>query len=190
MTAFIASFVMIFFAEMGDKTQLLALAFSSKYKLGQVLAGAFLATIVLNSAAVGAGKLLVSIVPFNVITVIAALSFVAFGIWSLKSEHGEENKTGRTRFGPIATVFLAFLLAELGDKTQLAAISLSIEYKSFIAVLCGSSLALFSADTIGIMAGGILKKYVPESSVKWISALLFIFFGLWSLVKIYLKSEI
>ena len=184
MPAFIASFVLIFFAEMGDKTQLLALAFASKYKLPQVLLGTLLATIVLNLAAVGAGKLLTSIIPFNIISIVASLSFIGFGIWSLKKDDDDTDETKETKYGPVATVALAFILGELGDKTQLAAISLSVEYKSFFAVFFGASLAMFLADALGIMAGGILKKYVSENFIKIVSASIFILFGLWGLKNI------
>jgi putative Ca2+/H+ antiporter (TMEM165/GDT1 family) len=186
MTAFIASFVMIFFAEMGDKTQLLALAFASKYKLSQVLFGALIATLIANAAAVGAGKLLLAIIPLNIISVIASLSFIGFGLWSLKNETVKTEEAKPSKFGPVATVALAFFLAELGDKTQLAAISLSVEYRGFIGVFCGASLAMFLADAAGIFAGGILKKFISEKLLKIAAAVTFITYGLWGLRNAYI----
>jgi putative Ca2+/H+ antiporter (TMEM165/GDT1 family) len=186
MAAFIASFVMIFFAEMGDKTQLLALAFASKYKVPQVLLGALIATLILNAAAVGAGKLLSTIIPLSVISVIASLSFIGFGLWSLKKETVKAEEAKPAKFGPVVTVALAFLLGELGDKTQLAAISLSVQYRDFIGVFCGASLAMFMADAAAILAGGFLRKHISEKVIHIAAAAIFIVFGLWGLIKIYI----
>lgn len=184
MAAFIASFALIFFSEMGDKTQLLALAFASRYKLGQVLTGVFVAILILNAAAVGAGKLLVSLIPFNIISIVAALAFIGFGIWTLKGDDDDNEDAKESGFGPVLTVTLAFLLAELGDKTQLATIGLAVQYSGFFAVLCGSVLGMFLGDAVGIFAGGILKKYVSEKTIRLFSAALFIIFGIWSLINI------
>jgi putative Ca2+/H+ antiporter (TMEM165/GDT1 family) len=186
MAAFLASFVMIFFAEMGDKTQLLALAFASKYKISQVLLGVLIATLILNAAAVGAGKLLSTFIPLNVISVIASLSFIGFGLWSLKKETATTEEAKPSKFGPVATVTLAFLLGEIGDKTQLAAISLSVEYRDFIGVFFGASVAMFLADAAGILAGGFLKKYISEKVIRVAAAAIFIAFGLWGLWSAYI----
>jgi len=182
MESFAASFLMIFFAEMGDKTQLLALAFCARYKMAQVLAGVFLATLLLNAAAVGMGKFLCAVVPFKAVSLAASLSFIIFGALSLKKEApGTEVKPRGTGLGPVAAVALAFFLAEFGDKTQLAAISLSVEYKSFTGVFSGAVLGMFAGDVAGIAAGGLLKKYIPQHLIRFLSALIFILLGLWGL---------
>jgi len=187
LVALAASFLLVVLAEMGDKTQLLAMAFAAKYKPGNVLAGVFIATVLNHSLAVAAGRLLSEVVPLDIISVIAALSFIVFGLWTVRGDslHGEGG--GRTRYGPVATVAIAFFLAECGDKTQLATISLAIEYKNAaagilgaVAVLVGTTLGMLAADTIGIMLGVVLGRKLPERAIKWFSAVIFVLFGLYS----------
>lgn len=165
-------------AEMGDKTQLLAMAFAMKYKAYQVLLAVFIATLLNHSLAVLAGHFLTVVIPIRVISFIAALSFVAFGLWTLRGDKlaGEENR--KTSFGPVATVAIAFFIAEMGDKTQLATISLAVEYRNMLHVLFGTTLAMVTADAIGIIAGVVMHKHIPENAVRWASAVIFILFGL------------
>jgi len=178
MEAFIASFLFVLLAEMGDKTQLLAMAFAAKYKAYKVLIAVFLATILNHSLAVIAGRLLTAVIPMDVISLVAALSFIVFGLWTIRGDklHGEDEK--ESRFGPIVTVGIAFFLAEMGDKTQLATISLAVEYKNMLNVLMGTTLGMVIADAVGIIVGIVMRKHIPEKTVKWISAIIFILFGL------------
>jgi putative Ca2+/H+ antiporter (TMEM165/GDT1 family) len=76
------------------------------------------------------------------------------------------------------TVGTAFFLAEMGDKTQLATISLAVEYRNMLSVLIGTTLAMVASDAIGIVAGIVLRKHIPEKAIKWFSAVVFILFGL------------
>jgi putative Ca2+/H+ antiporter (TMEM165/GDT1 family) len=176
--AFIASFIFVILAEMGDKTQLLAMAFATRYKAWQVLTAVFIATILNHSLAVIAGRLLTKVIPLDVISFIAAFSFIIFGLWTIRGDelHGEDKKA--TRFGPIITVGIAFFLAEMGDKTQLATISLAVQYKNAVAVLMGTTVAMVVADAFGIIVGIVLKKHIPAKAIKWVSAIIFILFGL------------
>jgi putative Ca2+/H+ antiporter (TMEM165/GDT1 family) len=178
MQAFIASFIFVVLAEMGDKTQLLAMAFAARYSAYKVLIAVFLATILNHALAVAVGHFLTTIVPMDIISFIAALSFIGFGLWTL---HGDKlNIKGKKEslFGPVATVGIAFFLAEMGDKTQLATISLAVEYRNMFNVLMGTTLGMVVADAIGIIIGIVMRKHIPEKSIKWISASIFILFGL------------
>lgn len=188
MIAFTASFIFVVLAEMGDKTQLLAMAFAAKYKAHQVLLAVFIATILNHFLAVAAGRALTAIVPLNVISFIASLSFVIFGIWTIRGDklEGEENRV--SKFGPVFTVAIAFFLAEMGDKTQLATISLAVKYNSMLNVLMGTTLGMIVADAIGIVFGIVMKKHIPQKSIKWISAAIFILFGLTGMCKILLTG--
>ncbi len=178
MQALIASFLFVVLAEMGDKTQLLAMAFASRYKASQVLIAVFLATIINHGLAVAVGQYLTQIIPIDIISLIAAASFILFGLWTIRGDklEGEDKKV--SKYGPIATVAIAFFFAEMGDKTQLATISLAVQYKDFAHVLMGTTLGMIIADAIGIIAGVVLKKHIPEKTIKWISALIFIAFGI------------
>jgi putative Ca2+/H+ antiporter (TMEM165/GDT1 family) len=178
MIAFTASFLFVVLAEMGDKTQLLAMAFAAKYSAHKVLLAVFLATILNHALAVVTGHFLTTIVPLDVISFVAALSFIAFGLWTIRGDtlQGEDKK--ESRFGPVVTVGIAFFLAEMGDKTQLATISLAVEYQNMVYVLVGTTLGMVVADFIGIVFGIIMRKHMPERSIKAISAIAFILFGL------------
>lgn len=177
MAAFIASFLFVVLAEMGDKTQLLVMAFAARYSAYKVLLAVFLATLINHALAVTLGHFLTVVIPLEVISFVAALSFVIFGLWTIKGDqlHGEDKK--ESRFGPVLTVGIAFFLAEMGDKTQLATISLAVEYRNMLNVLIGTTLGMVVADAIGIIAGLVLRKHIPESAIKWVSACIFILFG-------------
>ena len=179
-TAFLFSVIAVVLAEMGDKTQLLAMAFATKYKASKVLIGVFLATVLNHGLAVVAGNLLTHLGTVQIwIQAIAALSFIFLGLWSIRGDklEGEENRT--TRFGPVITVALAFFLAEMADKTQLATIALATRFPaSPVGVLLGTTTGMLIADGIGIIVGVVLCKRIPERTVKLISAAVFIVFGL------------
>jgi putative Ca2+/H+ antiporter (TMEM165/GDT1 family) len=166
-------------AEMGDKTQLLAMAFASKYKASKVLIGVFIATVFNHALAVAAGNYITRWEGAQVwIQGIAALSFIFFGLWTIRGDKldGEDKK--KSKFGPIATVAIAFFIAELGDKTQLATIALAAKFPaSPIAILMGTTTGMIIADGIGIIIGVVMGKKIPEKTVKLISAAAFIMFG-------------
>jgi Ca2+/H+ antiporter, TMEM165/GDT1 family len=176
--AFISSFLFIVLAEMGDKSQLLALAFATKYNPYKVIVAIFLATFVNHTLAVFLGQFLTTIIPINVISFIAALSFIGFGLWTIRGDKLEGEEKRESKYGPLVTVAIAFFLAEMGDKTQLATISLAVEYRSFVSILMGTTLGMVTADAIGIVVGIVLSKRIPERTIKWFSAAIFILFGL------------
>jgi putative Ca2+/H+ antiporter (TMEM165/GDT1 family) len=178
MPALIPSFIFVVLAEMGDKTQLLAMAFAVQYSAYKVLIAVFLATLLNHSLAVAAGKLLTVIIPMEIISFTAAFSFIIFGLWTIRGDELEGEDKRKSRFGPVMTVAIAFFIAEMGDKTQLATISLAVKYKDMLSVLMGSTLGMVVADAIGIIAGIVLKKHIPQRTIKWVSACIFILFGL------------
>lgn len=164
---------------MGDKTQLLAMSFATRYKAHKVLIAVFIATIANHALAVLAGQFLTTIVPVNIISLVASLSFIGFGLWTIRGDQlkGEDKKI--SRYGPVATVAIAFFIAEFGDKTQLSTMSLAVEYLNPFSVLMGTTLAMIVADAVGIGIGVVLCKRIPQRTIKWISAAIFIVFGLW-----------
>ena len=184
MIAFITSFIFVVLAEMGDKTQLLAMAFAAKYKAYQVLLAVFIATILNHALAVVAGRALTTIIPLDVISFIAALSFVIFGLWTIRGDNLKGEESRMSKFGPVLTVSIAFFLAEMGDKTQLATISLAVKYSSILNVLMGTTLGMVVADAIGIILGVLMRKHIPQKSIKWVSAIIFVLFGLIGIYKV------
>jgi putative Ca2+/H+ antiporter (TMEM165/GDT1 family) len=177
--AFLFAAGAVVLAEMGDKTQLLAMAFATKYKASKVLIGVFLATVLNHALAVAVGNFTTRFESAQVwIQGIASLSFIFFGLWTIRGDklEGEENKV--SKFGAIATVAIAFFLAEMGDKTQLATIALATRFPtSPVGILMGTTTGMLIADGIGIIVGVVLCKKIPERTIKLVSAGVFVFFG-------------
>lgn len=178
-SAFLLSVGAVTLAEMGDKTQLLAMAFATKYKAYKVLIGVFIATVLNHALAVAVGNLVTRVGWLELwIQGIAALSFIFFGLWTIRGDRleGEENR--KSRFGAVATVSIAFFIAELGDKTQLTTIALAAKLpEEPVGILMGTTTGMLIADAIGIIIGVVMCKKIPERIVKLVSAGAFILFG-------------
>jgi putative Ca2+/H+ antiporter (TMEM165/GDT1 family) len=177
MEIFIASFLFVVLAEMGDKTQLLAMAFATRFPAKTVLAGVLVATLLNHLLAVVVGSWLTTIVPLDTIQVAASASFILFGLWTLRGDRleGEDKKY---KFSPFWTVAVAFFFAEMGDKTQLATVALAAKYQSIIPIWMGTTAGMMVADAFGIIVGVVLGKKIPERFVKWFAAVIFIIFGI------------
>jgi len=180
MTAFIASLIFVVLAEMGDKTQLLAMAFACKFPWQTVMWGVFVATAANHLMAAAAGSYLAAIVPMATIKIAAAVSFIIFGLWTIRGDtlEGEDKKYN---YSPFWTVTIAFFMAEMGDKTQLATIALAVEYNTIIPVWMGTTLGMIISNGFGIIVGNVMGKHIPERVIKWGAALLFIAFGAYGL---------
>ncbi|MHB8109351.1 MAG: TMEM165/GDT1 family protein [Syntrophorhabdaceae bacterium] len=177
MGVYLASVIFVVLAEMGDKTQLLAMAFASRYRWQTVLAGVFVATLVNHFMAVVAGSYITRFIPMNYIQIGASASFILFGLWTIRGDtlEGEDK---RFNFSPFWTVAVAFFFAEMGDKTQLATVALATKYNNIIVVWLGTTTAMIIADAIGIIIGIVLGKKIPERAVKWFAAVVFMLFGI------------
>lgn len=184
MAGFWASLFFITVAEMGDKTQLVALSFATKYQAWKVIAGVFIATLVVHLLSVIIGEQTGAVIPIYYLKLIVGASFIVFGLWTLKGDKLDEEDKKASRFGPLITVAIAFFLAELGDKTQLATISMAAQYHSFIGVWLGSTLGMVIADGLAIAVGILAGKKLPEKLIKYVSAAIFIAFGIYTLVEV------
>jgi Ca2+/H+ antiporter, TMEM165/GDT1 family len=180
LTAFLISLGAVTLAEMGDKTQLLAMAFATKYKPTKVIIGVFIATVLNHALAVAVGSLLARYEAIGLlIQVLAALSFIFFGLWTIRGDTLDGEDKRKTRFGAIVTVAIAFFIAELGDKTQLATIAISAKYPdSPIFVLMGTTTGMLIADGLGIFLGALICRKISQRTMKLGSAVVFIAFGL------------
>lgn len=177
MTAFIKALLLVVVAEMGDKTQLLAMAMASKYKVKQVMIGVLAATILNHALAVLAGSYLSSFIPMNTVKIVAAVSFLIFGLWTLRGDKIDEEDEKKSKFGPIITVAIAFFLAEMGDKTQLMTIAISAQSHQPIFILMGTTVGMLIADGIGVIGGAWMCRHVPEIYIKWAAGIIFMLFG-------------
>ncbi|MBI5740832.1 MAG: TMEM165/GDT1 family protein [Nitrospirae bacterium] len=180
MTSFLTSLAFVVLAEMGDKTQLLAMAFACRYRWQTVMWAVFWATAANHLLAAAAGGYLAAIVPMRYIKVAASVSFILFGLWTIRGDslHGEDK---RFNFSPFWTVAVAFFIAEMGDKTQLATIALAVQFKTIITVWMGTTLGMLVSNAIGITAGIVMGRKLPERLIKWAAALIFIAFGIFGL---------
>lgn len=189
LSTFGAVLATVFLAEMGDKTQLLMIAMAKKYKIRDILIGVGLSVIVLNLMAVAVGSLLGNLLPTMIINLVAGLAFFFFATSALLSDEEDEDVKEKGRFGAIASTFGIFFLGELGDKTQLTALTLSASgsedgfslLRAFV-IFLAATLALYAADTIGLIVGYFLGKSIPNWIFGWLSYVLFAAFGIMKLM--------
>ncbi len=183
MEAFLASFGLIAVAEMGDKSQLVALAFATKYKAWQVLAGITVATLVIHAGSVVIGLVAGENLSNTTIAVVAGLAFIVFRLWTLRGDTMSDDETrSRGLLGPFLIVTVAFFFAELGDKTMFATITIATQYPGFIGTWLGSTAGMVVADAIAIVAGLVIGSRLPERPIKLVSATIFLVFGIWLIV--------
>ena len=182
MTAFWISLIYVLVAEMGDKTQLVALAFATRYKVWIVLTGVFLATLLVHLFSVFIGEAAGMALPVFWIKLLAGFAFIGFGLWTLRGDEFEdEEKLETKRFGPLVTVAVTFFIAELGDKTMLMTITIASEQQNFTAVWIGSTLGMVIADGLAIIVGKVMGKNLPDRLIKYGAAAVFIASGIYSL---------
>ncbi len=179
MSAFLLSTLVIFVAELGDKSQLVALWFATRYRWWTVLGGVTAATLLVHLGSVAAGRVLEDVVPEAVLRVIVGLSFLGFAWWSIRGDSLDEDDK-RVRFGwagAFGVVTLSCFLSELGDKTQLATVSLASRHDSFVGVWLGSTVGMVAADALAVGVGLVAGKRLPQRTVSLVAAVLFVFFG-------------
>ncbi|MDO3685537.1 TMEM165/GDT1 family protein [Micromonospora sp. C28ISP2-4] len=181
LVALVVSFGVIFVAELGDKSQLMALTFATRFKPVPVLIGITIATAVVHLASVAIGYGLNAALPTDWISLIAGLAFLGFGAWTLRGDkltEEEKRKAERGGRSAVIAVGVAFFLAELGDKTMLATITLATKYGWFGTWL-GSTLGMVAADALAILVGRMLGRHLPERAIRYGAAVLFAICGLW-----------
>jgi len=173
----IKAFFLVFVAEMGDKTQIIAMTFATQYTVAEVLLGVLIGVVLNHGIAIALGSYLSEIIPMNLIQIIAGAIFVVFGILSLREGKEDDEKENKKKYGPIATVAVAFFVGELGDKTQLTAMTLATEGRYPIFILMGTTLGMLATSGLGIFVGSKIGEKVPDILIKIISSFVFLFFG-------------
>lgn len=181
---FFFSFGLIFVAELGDKTQLMVFTLALRYGGRPVLTGAVLAFAVLSGSAAILGKGLGELLSPDLITRISAWVFILFGLFMLlrKGEDGEAETVRPSARAGFVTAFSLIAVSEMGDKTQIATLLLSVKYQNFLAVFLGSLAALSLASLLGIVVAGRLHKFIPARLVTPAAGILFMLLGLGTLV--------
>ena len=181
MSAFWLSLVMIFLAELGDKTQLVALTLATCYNTRVVLWGIFWATLAVHVFSAGIGWFIGGQLPTNWITFIAGVCFIAFGFWTLRGDElDDEEKSCKTGVNPFWLVFSTFFMAELGDKTMLSTITLA-STNPFLPVWLGSTIGMVISDGLAIIVGKMLGAKLPEKVITIGASIIFFLFGIFSM---------
>lgn len=180
MSAFLLSTALIFVAELGDKSQLVALWFATRYRWWIVIGAVTAATLVVHLASVAAGRILDEALPEDLLRVIVGLSFFGFAWWSIRGDHMDEDETplGRVAgFGAFGIVASAFFVSELGDKTQLATVSIAGREANAVGVWLGSTLGMVLADALAVGIGLLAGNKLPTQTIGRAAAVLFVVFG-------------
>ena len=179
MHALLLSFGVIFLAELGDKSQLMALAFAARYPALPVLLGITLATAVVHALSVLAGAFVGSSLPTDTIEVVAGVAFLGFGLWTLRGDtrgESEASRAHRTHRSAVVAATVAFFLAELGDKTMLATVTLAATEDAW-GTWAGATLGTVAVDALAIAVGHQLGARLPERVIRTAAALTFFAFG-------------
>jgi putative Ca2+/H+ antiporter (TMEM165/GDT1 family) len=177
--AFLLSFAVIFLAELGDKSQLMAMAFATRYRAVTVLVAVTLATLLVHAGSVLLGSTFAAVLPTDLIQILAGLSFFVFALWTIRGDELGDDDEERARRGgrwAIVTIGTAFFLAELGDKTMLATITLATTEEP-LGTWLGSTAGMVAADAVAIAVGAMLGSRLPERTIKVVAALAFVVFG-------------
>lgn len=189
MTAFLISFGLIFVAELGDKSQLMAMTFAARYRATTILAAITAATAVVHLASVTLGAGLSKALPTETINVIAGIAFLGFAAWTLRGDELDDEeaaKASRITRSVFLGVAGAFFLSELGDKTMLATVTLASDHPGpvgFVGVWLGSTVGMVAADALAIVVGQQLGARLPERAIKIGAATTFVVFGIWLIVE-------
>ncbi|MBB4632849.1 TMEM165/GDT1 family protein [Sphingosinicella soli] len=180
MEALLVSTAVVALAEIGDKTQLLAIVLAARFKRPwPIIAGIFVATIANHFLAALVGSQVASILEGVWFRYAVGASFIAMAIWTLIPDtlDGVEDKPAR--FGAFLTTLFAFFLVEMGDKTQIATVALGARFENVIPVTIGTTLGMMIANIPAVFLGDALIRRVPMRAVHIAAALLFLVIGLW-----------
>lgn len=180
MEAFLVSTGVVALAEIGDKTQLLALLLAAKFRKPIPIVLGILAATVVNHALAGAvGSWLMALIGPDVMRWILGISFIAMAGWMLIPDKlDEDDARFSERFGVFGATLLAFFLAEMGDKTQIATVAMAAQFKAFWAVVAGTTLGMMIANVPAVLLGDRLAGRIPVRLVHGVAALIFLVLGL------------
>lgn len=180
--AFLTSTLLVAIAEIGDKTQLLSFVLAARLRSPWAIIGGILVATVANHALAGSvGAWIASQISPDLMRWIVGVGFIAFGVWALKPDTLEGEPTA-SRWGPFLTATIAFFIAEMGDKTQLATVALAARFDSLAAVVIGTTLGMMIANVPAVLVGEKLADRLPLTAIRWLAAGGFVATGVWTLV--------
>lgn len=182
--ALLVSTAVVAVGELGDKTQLLSLVLAARFqKPWPIVAGILVATLANHALAGLAGNWVRSVVPEDVLRWLLALSFFAVAAWALKPDKLDDDDTPpASRWGVFAATTVAFFIAEIGDKTQIATVMLAAKFESLVAVVLGTTLGMLVVNVPTVFLGNAASARIPFRLVRIVAAALFAGLGVWVLL--------
>lgn len=182
--ALLVSTGVVAIGEIGDKTQLLSLVLAARFRRPWLIcAGIFVATLANHALAGWIGNWVRGVVPADVLRWLLALSFFAVALWALKPDTLDDDRSQKlSRWGVFGVTLVAFFLAEMGDKTQVATVMLAARFDALGAVVIGTTLGMMIANVPVVFAGDLASGKIPFKAIRILAALLFAAIGVWVLV--------
>jgi Ca2+/H+ antiporter, TMEM165/GDT1 family len=176
--AALLAFAVVFVAELGDKSQLLTLAFATRYRWWLVLLGVAIATLLMQAGAVLVGAAFAMALPTGPIQVAAGIAFFVFAAWTLRGDDDDDRVTGsgRSQRFALLAIVVAYIVAEFGDKTMLVTLTLAATNDP-LGTWLGASGGMFGANVAAVAVGALLGARLPRRPVRLLAALAFIVFG-------------
>jgi putative Ca2+/H+ antiporter (TMEM165/GDT1 family) len=184
MQAFLIATGLVALAEIGDKTQLLAFMLAARFQRPvPIVLGIFVATVVNHAAAGALGSWLTGLIGPDVLRWVLGLSFIAMAGWMLIPDKLDEDDAPKPGHGVFVTTVVAFFLAEMGDKTQIATVALAARFPAdFLGVVAGTTAGMMLANVPAVLVGGKLAQKLPVKLVHTVAAVIFAVLGVVTLV--------
>lgn len=183
MEAFLISTGIVALAEIGDKTQLLAFILAAKFRRPlPIIIGIFVATVANHAFAGALGSWITLLVGPETLRWVLGLSFLGMAIWTLIPDKFEEEDAKLARYGVFGTTLIAFFLAEMGDKTQIATVALAAQYHAFFFVVAGTTFGMMLANVPAVLLGDRIAQRMPVRLVHTVAAAIFAILGVATLL--------
>ena len=175
MEALFTSTLLVAVAEIGDKTQLLAIVLATRFRRPwPIVLGILAATLANHALAAFAGQFAAGLLDGQAFRLAVAASFIAMGLWTLVPDKlDDDEESGLKKYGPFVTTLIAFFLAEMGDKTQVATVMLAAQYPHFVMVVMGTTLGMLIANVPVVLAGNFAADRLPLALIRRLAAAAF-----------------
>ncbi|MDT3671475.1 MAG: TMEM165/GDT1 family protein [Aromatoleum sp.] len=180
---FLMSTGIVALAEIGDKTQLLAFMLAARFRRPwPIIAGILIATVANHAFAGAVGTWITTLVGPDVLRWVLGLSFLAMAVWILIPDKIDDDELSAPKFGVLGTTIVAFFLAEMGDKTQIATVALAAQYGAYVAVVAGTTFGMMIANVPAVIAGDRVANRLPVRLIHGVAASLFAVLGIAALL--------
>jgi putative Ca2+/H+ antiporter (TMEM165/GDT1 family) len=181
--ALLVSTGIVALAEIGDKTQLLAFMLAARFRKPlPIILGILLATLANHAFAGALGSWITSVMSPETLRWVLGISFIGMAVWTLIPDSIDADESGSARFGAFGTTLVAFFIAEMGDKTQVATVALAAQYDALVAVVAGTTLGMMIANVPAVLMGDRIAEKMPVRVVHAIAAAIFAGLGLATLL--------